>query len=106
MCKMSMSTGKESQVLFIDLSREKAVKQPVKPGEVKLYLRGRGFNSKTLFEMLDGPIDPLGVENVIALGNGTLAGTALSMRRRLHISTISPLSGILGMVMQVANSPR
>ncbi|WP_297507144.1 aldehyde ferredoxin oxidoreductase N-terminal domain-containing protein, partial [Thermococcus sp.] len=90
---MSMPTDRESQILFIDLSRGKAVKQPVKPEDTKLYLGGRGFNSKTLFEMLDGPIDPLSVENVIALGNGTFAGTALPMTSRLHISTVSPLSG-------------
>lgn len=96
MCKMSTSASGESQVLFIDLSREKAVKRPVEPEDVKLYLGGRGFNSKIIFEMLDGPIDPLSVENVIALGNGALAGTALPMTSRLHISTVSPLSGILG----------
>ena len=83
-------------VLIIDLTREKVVKREVSSETVKRYLGGRGFNSKALFDMVPGRIDPLSPENVLALGNGTFAGTALPMTSRLHISTLSPLSGILG----------
>ncbi|ASJ03710.1 aldehyde ferredoxin oxidoreductase [Thermococcus profundus] len=94
---MSTTTGtEESYALFIDLDREKAVRKRLAPSEVKAYLGGRGFNSRKLFEMVNGKIDPLGPENVLALGNGTFAGTVLPMTSRLHVSTISPLSGILG----------
>ena len=94
---MSISSERNvGDVLIIDLTREKVVKREVSAETVKRYLGGRGFNSKALFDMVPGGIEPLSPENVLALGNGTFAGTALPMTSRLHISTLSPLSGILG----------
>ncbi len=88
--------GWMGDVLFVDLSMGKIVRMKLDPSLVRFYLGGRGLNSYTLFRMIGGRIDPLSPENVLCLASGTFSGTLLPMTSRLHISTLSPLSGILG----------
>ncbi len=88
--------GWGGRVIYVDLTREKVVVQPLSETEAKMYLGGRGLNSYRLFKMVKPGIDPLSPENVLCLANGALAGTALSMTSRTEISSLSPLSGILG----------
>ena len=40
--------------------------------------------------------DPLSPENILCFAPGTLTGTTLALTGRLHVSTLSPYSGILG----------
>jgi aldehyde:ferredoxin oxidoreductase len=88
--------GWGGKVIYVDLSREKVSIQPLDPTEAKMFLGGRGLNSYRLFKMVKPGIDPLSPENVLAIGNGVLAGTPVGQTSRTHISTLSPLSGILG----------
>ncbi|WP_222702304.1 aldehyde ferredoxin oxidoreductase family protein [Staphylothermus hellenicus] len=83
-------------ILIVDLSREKIVKKPLEREIAVQYLGGRGLNDYMLYKYVPAGIDPLGPENIIALGNGALAGTVMPFTSRLHISTLSSLTGILG----------
>ncbi|BBO66891.1 aldehyde ferredoxin oxidoreductase [Desulfosarcina alkanivorans] len=62
----------------------------------RLFLGGRGLNAWTLFDRVPPGADPLGPENVLCLAPGTLTATLLCLSSRLHVSTLSPYSGILG----------
>jgi aldehyde:ferredoxin oxidoreductase len=83
-------------VLWVNLSSGKTVKQPLDPKIAHDFLGGRGFNSKILFENINTNLDPLSPENVLCLGVGPLTGTATPNNGRIEVSTLSPLSGILG----------
>ncbi len=83
-------------ILIVDLSREKIIKQPLEKEVAVKYLGGRGLNDYMLYKLVKPGIDPLSPENVLALANGTFAGTVLPFTSRLHISALSSLTGILG----------
>lgn len=88
--------GWGGKVIYVDLSREKISVQPLEGTEARMYLGGRGLNSYRLFKMVKPGIDPFSPENVVMLANGVLAGTTLDQTSRTEITTLSPLSGILG----------
>ncbi len=88
--------GWAGRVLYVDLTRGKVVKQPLDEKVARLFLGGRGLNDYVLFKMIKPGIDPLSPENVLCIANGVLAGTPLASTSRTHVSTLSPLTGILG----------
>jgi len=83
-------------ILRVDLTGDKIIKQPLDKSVVKDVIGGRGINSLTLFKEVKPGIDPLGPGNVICFSSGPLTGTPLSLTSRIEVSTLSPLSGILG----------
>ena len=83
-------------VLEVDLSRGTFAKKALDPTAAQNFLGGRGLNAKTLFGLIEPGIDPLGPENVLCLAPGLLSGTPLGLSSRLHVSTLSPYSGIIG----------
>jgi aldehyde:ferredoxin oxidoreductase len=54
------------------------------------------LNSKVLFEELKPGIDPLSRENLICFAVGPFTGTPLTSSSRIEVSTLSPLTNILG----------
>jgi aldehyde:ferredoxin oxidoreductase len=83
-------------VLRVDLTENKITRQRLDKSVAKDFIGGRGMNSLTLFKEVKPGIDPLGPENVICFSSGPLTGTPLSLTSRIEVSTLSPLSGILG----------
>ena len=88
--------GWSGTILTIDLSTGSLIRQPLDPGFARSFLGGRGFNSRVLWEMVPPGCNPLGPENVLCYAPGMLAGTPLALTGRLSVSTLSPLTGILG----------
>lgn len=66
------------------------------PGSVSTVLGGRGFNVWYLFHSLPSGIDPLSPDNIMVLSCGLLTGSPAPAASRLHINSLSPLTGILG----------
>lgn len=83
-------------VLRVDLTREKIVKQPLDKEAAAKFIGGRGLNSKVLFGEVKPGIDPLSRENVLCFSVGPFTGTLLTSSSRLEVSTLSPLTNILG----------
>ena len=83
-------------ILKIDLSTGSVVRHPLDPGFARSFLGGRGFNSRVLWELVPPGCDAFGPENVLCYAPGMLAGTPLALTGRLSVSTLSPLTGILG----------
>lgn len=66
------------------------------PGEGKSYFGGRGFNIWYLYQHLPQGTDPLSSDNILIFSCGLLTGSAAPGSARLHINSLSPLTGILG----------
>ncbi len=60
------------------------------------YLGGRGLNSKVILDEVSPGTDPLGPDNVLAIGIGPFNGTIVPTSGKLTISAKSPLTGIFG----------
>ena len=63
---------------------------------VLAFLAGRGLNAWLLYQATRPPVAPLGPENVLILSCGLLTGAGAPVSSRLHVSAMSPLTGILG----------
>jgi len=84
------------RILDINLSTGTWEFQPFPVKLTWLYLGGRGFNVKYLYDNLPRDVDPLSPENILLFSCGLLTGTAAPSSSRLHINARSPLTGILG----------
>ena len=83
-------------VLDINLTSRSITRCRLDTDKARLFLGGRGLNSRTLFDRVPPGTDPLGPENVLCLAPGILTATPLGLSGRLQVSTLSPYSGILG----------
>jgi aldehyde:ferredoxin oxidoreductase len=82
------------KVLNVDLSSRKISTQDVKSEEIVTFLGGRGINAKILYQRIRPGIDPLGPENVLIFGTGTLTGSAAPAATRIFVTTKSPMTGL------------
>ncbi|MDX9787324.1 MAG: aldehyde ferredoxin oxidoreductase C-terminal domain-containing protein [Desulfobacterales bacterium] len=83
-------------LLGVDLTCQTFEKKVLNPDVARDFLGGRGLNAKTLFDRVKPGIDPLAPENLLCFAPGMLTATSLGLASRLHVSTLSPYSGILG----------
>ncbi len=83
-------------ILRIDLSSGKIVKEPT-AGYEKLWLGGRGLNSRILYTETDPTVNPLGPENVLMFSLGPFTGTMVPGSGRVEVAAKSPVIGIQGM---------
>lgn len=88
--------GWAGAILEVDMTMGKTCRQPLDSDIAKKFIGGRGLNSWTLFRDMPIGADPLGPENIVCIAGGPLTSTGLSSTSRVEVSTLSPLSGILG----------
>ncbi len=88
--------GWRGTILRVNLTNRTITKKPLDPLYAKKFLGGRGFNSRVLWEEIRAGTDQLGPGNVLCFAPGMLTGTSLAFTGRLSVSTLSPLTGILG----------
>jgi len=84
------------QVLKINLTKSKVVKETLNESLAKLFLGERGLNSAVLYDNVQPRMDPLDPDNPLIFGVGPLNGTFASGCSRFTVSAKSPLTGILG----------
>ncbi len=92
----NFKTGWCGTILDVNLTNGSITKCKLDRDDARLFLGGRGLNSKTLFDRVPPGADPLGPENVLCIAPGILTATLLCLSSRLHVSTLSSYSGILG----------
>ncbi|MFB6291197.1 MAG: aldehyde ferredoxin oxidoreductase family protein [Candidatus Bipolaricaulia bacterium] len=63
---------------------------------IRGFLGGRGLNIRYLLKFLHQGTDPLGKENVLVFSPGLLTGSDVYSSSRLHVGSLSPLTGFLG----------
>jgi aldehyde:ferredoxin oxidoreductase len=83
------------RVIEVYLNDGKITESRPNKQEVKAFLGGRGWNIYCLLKWLPPDTDPLSAENIIIFTPGILTGSKVYSSSRLHISSVSPLTGYL-----------
>jgi len=89
-----MNPLRGGSILRVNLTDRRVSTEPIEP-----YLRfigGKGVNIKLLFEGAEAETEPLGAENVLLFGAGTLVGTPLWGACRTDVMAKSPVTGHYG----------
>ena len=85
-----------TRVLHVDLAHKSWSVSDVPPEVLASVSAGRGFNAWYLLKYLRLGSDPLGPDNILLFTCGQLTGTIAPVSSRLHISALSPQTGLLG----------
>jgi len=88
--------GYAGKILRINLTKSQVKIQPTEKSLITVFLGGRGFNSKRLYDEVSKDVDPLSPQNKLMFATGPLVGTAFPLGARFNVSAKSPLTGILG----------
>jgi len=88
--------GWAGKVLHVDLTSRGWQIEPLCVEEAINFIGGRGLNIKKLFEIRNPKINPFDAQNIICIAPGLFSGTPLGMSSRLHVTTLSCLTGIIG----------
>ncbi|MBS3791094.1 aldehyde ferredoxin oxidoreductase family protein [Candidatus Bipolaricaulota bacterium] len=84
------------EVIEIDLGKGEIERNHPDDAVVRDFLGGRGFNAHYLLKYLEEGIDALDPENLIVFSPGLLTGSDVYSSSRLHVGSLSPLTGFLG----------
>ncbi len=91
-----MAYGYTGNILRVDLTtRELSVDRPSETF-YRTYMGGSALNLYYLLKEMDGDVDPLSPDNILAFSVGTLTGARVSGQSRLTITAKSPLTGAIG----------
>jgi len=82
------------RILNVDLSSGRTWLEQVDHEDLLHFLGGRGINAKLLYERVPKGIDPLGPDNVLIFGPGTLTGTNAPSSGRTSVTCKGPATGL------------
>lgn len=88
-----MVGGYAGEILWIDLSTEKAEKTRLETELARKFIGGRGLAAKILFDNLPPKINSLNPENLLIFATGVLTGCPAPGANRTVIVTKSPQTG-------------
>lgn len=88
--------GYVGNVLRVDLSKGKILKEYLRKDLALNFIGGRGIASKILYEELRPRIDPLSPDNILIFSTGPATGLPIPSASRYTVSTKSPLTFALG----------
>ncbi len=88
--------GYAGKILEVNLSLGKASVRELTPDFAKKYIGGIGFDAAILYNELPPGADPLGEDNILVFGVGTLVGTPFPTAARTEVSAKSPMTGQFG----------
>ena len=86
---MQREIGKQ-RILHVDLAASKSWVEDVPQADLQKYLGGRGLAAKWLYDRVPAGADPLGPENILIFGTGTLTGTSAPSSGRSSVTTKGP----------------
>jgi len=89
-------SGYAGQILRVDLSKKKIVKEPLNDRFARKYLGARGINAKILYDEIKPGVDSLSKDNILLFGAGPLCGTVAPSASRTTATAKSPLSNGIG----------
>lgn len=93
---ISPPKGYAGQILRVDLSLEKIVKQPMPEELARLYIGGSGMAARILYDEVPPAVDPLSPKNILIFVTGPVTGTIYPPSGRYCVVTRAPLTGIWG----------
>ena len=91
-----MLKGYAGRVLEIDLSKRSFVFQPLDEEIARLYIGGKGYGTRMLYDRTEAGIDPLGPSNPLIFATGPLNGSVAPQSNRYAVVCKSPLTGGIG----------
>jgi len=88
-----MRYGYAGRILRVDLSNLSIRKEPLPDELVRLFLGGRGFVAKMLYDEVAPGTEPFSPENRLIVATGPLTGHFLPASGKTHFGTKSPATG-------------
>jgi aldehyde:ferredoxin oxidoreductase len=88
--------GYAGHMLKVDLSRGKTKIEPLEKELASLYIGGKGFGAKILYDQMRPRIDPYDPESLLVFATGPVNGLPLSGAAKLCAVFKSPLTEIWG----------
>lgn len=92
----TMIKGYAGRVLEIDLSERSFRFEPLDEEIARLYIGGKGYGTRLLYDRTPAGIDPLGPENPLIFATGPLNGSVAPQSNRFAVVCKSPLTGGIG----------
>jgi aldehyde:ferredoxin oxidoreductase len=91
-----MIKGYAGRVLEVDLSKRSFAFKPLDEDIARMYVGGKGYATRLLYDMTEPGLDPLGPANVLIFATGPLNGSVAPQTNRFSVVTKSPLTGGIG----------
>ncbi|MBW2272979.1 MAG: aldehyde ferredoxin oxidoreductase family protein [Deltaproteobacteria bacterium] len=91
-----MIKGYAGRVLEVDLSAGHFAFQPLDEEIARLYIGGKGYGTRLLYDSTEPGIDPLGPANPLIFATGPLNGSVAPQSNRFAVVCKSPLTGGIG----------
>jgi aldehyde:ferredoxin oxidoreductase len=91
-----MLKGYVGKILDVNLADQSFQVRDLDEEFAKLYVGGKGFGVKLLYDNLPAGIEPLSPENILIFSTGPLTGSQAPQSNRFVVSCKSPLTGLIG----------
>ncbi len=91
-----MIKGYAGRVLEVDLASRTSAFKPLDEAIARLYVGGKGYATRLLYDSTEPGIDPLGPENPLIFATGPLNGSVAPQSNRFAVVCKSPLTGGIG----------
>ncbi|MBW2243690.1 MAG: aldehyde ferredoxin oxidoreductase family protein [Deltaproteobacteria bacterium] len=91
-----MIKGYAGRVLEVDLSAKSFSFEPLDEETARLYIGGKGYGTRLLYDRTEAGVDPLGPDNPLIFATGPLNGSVAPQSNRFAVVTKSPLTGGIG----------
>jgi aldehyde:ferredoxin oxidoreductase len=91
-----MIKGYAGRVLEVDLRTRSFFFAPLDEEIARLYIGGKGYGTRLLYDRTPAGIDPLGPENLLIFATGPLNGSVAPQSNRFAVICKSPLTGGIG----------
>jgi aldehyde:ferredoxin oxidoreductase len=91
-----MIKGYAGRVLEVDLRRRSFTFAPLDEDTARLYVGGKGYGTRLLYDRTEAGIDPLGPANPLIFATGPLNGSVAPQSNRFAVICKSPLTGGIG----------
>jgi aldehyde:ferredoxin oxidoreductase len=88
--------GYAGRVLEVDLASRTFVFKPLDEEIARLYIGGKGYGTRLLYDLTEPGIDPLGPENPLIFATGPINGSLAPQSNRFAVVCKSPLTGGIG----------
>jgi aldehyde:ferredoxin oxidoreductase len=93
---LTLPYGPHGTLLELDLISRKASKRQIDGRIHGKVFCGLGLNTWLIYHLTGPGINPLGHENVVLISPGLLTGTGAPSSSRVEVTTMSPLTGLIG----------
>jgi aldehyde:ferredoxin oxidoreductase len=91
-----MIKGYAGRILKVDLRSQSFAFEPLDEEIARLYIGGKGYGTRLLYDLTEPGIDPLGPENPLIFATGPLNGSVAPQSNRFAVVCKSPLTGGIG----------